>query len=161
MVTTTETAPGAVFQPEKAAELGTSTKTPGWDLATERRIDDGEALAKMLGWFSLALGAGELLAAESLCDYLGMDGRESLVRLYGLREIATGVGILAKRRPTEWMYGRIAGDALDLGSLTAGMQGAKRKHRRHILLAMGAVAGVTALDILCAAQLSRPRRQEQ
>jgi hypothetical protein len=160
MVTTTESAEGAVFRPEQAAELGTSTKTPGWNLATERRIDDGEALAKNLGLFSIALGLGELVAAESLCEYLGLGGREGLMRLYGLREIATGFGIMANRRPTEWIYGRIAGDALDLGSLTAGLQGAKRRHRRRILGAIGAVAGVTLLDIVCAQQLSKPRRVE-
>jgi hypothetical protein len=54
-----------------------------------------DALARGLGVFSIALGLVEVVAARSLTRALGMQGNETLVRLYGLREIAKGVGILA------------------------------------------------------------------
>ena len=52
---------------------------------------------------------------------LGLRGHEKLVASYGAREIATGIGILAARDPTPWIWGRVAGDALDLGTLAGGL----------------------------------------
>jgi hypothetical protein len=129
--------------------------TPGWDLGPDRRIDDGETLASALGWFSVALGAVELLAAEEVCEILGMDGQEGLVRLYGVREVVKGAGILSRRRPKGWIFGRVAGDILDLATLGANLPDNRR--RRNVLVAMGAVAGVMALDLVCARQLTRRR----
>ncbi len=76
-----------------------------------------------------------------------------LVQAYGAREIATGVGILASKDPTPWIWGRVAGDALDLATLAAALQGNPRA-RGNVGIAIAAVAGVTALDILCAQTLS-------
>jgi hypothetical protein len=140
----------AAFTPD----LGTGTRRPGWNLDVERRIDDGRMLANLLGWFSLGLGAVELLAPDRLERWLGVEGREALVQAYGLREIGTGIGILANRRPAEWVWGRVAGDALDLGTLATALS-PENPRRRNVLLAMAAVAGVTALDVLCARQLGQ------
>jgi hypothetical protein len=82
-----------------------------------------DALARGLGVFSIALGLYELLAPRSLTRALGMQGNETLVRGYGLREIATGVGILAAKDPTPWIWGRVAGDGLDLATLCTGLEG--------------------------------------
>lgn len=141
------------FSPEMADHVGSATETPGWDLATERRVDDGEMLANGLGWFSIGLGLYELLAPRHLARFLGSD-QTSLIQAYGVREIATGVGILSRRRPAEWVWGRVAGDALDLATLATGLDD-DNPRRRNVALAMAAVAGVTALDVLCATQLSR------
>jgi hypothetical protein len=127
--------------------------TPGWDLGPERRIDDGETLASMIGWFSLGLGALEIFATEEVCEFLGMEDQATLVRLYGVREIAKGLGILSQRRPRGWMYARIAGDVLDLATLAMNLE--SNRKRSNVAFAMGAVAGVMALDILCARQLSK------
>ena len=144
----------AAFTPDQAPLLGTGTRRPGWDLAVERRAGDGRTLANLLGWFSLGLGAAEILAPRALERWMGVEGRRVLVQGYGLREIGTGIGILTERRPAGWMWGRVGGDALDLGTLaTALTPGNPRK--RNVLLAMGAVAGVMALDLLCARRLSR------
>jgi hypothetical protein len=141
------------FRPEMAEQVGSGTQTPGWDLATERRVDDGEMLANGLGWFSIGLGLYELLAPRHLARFLGSD-QTSLIQAYGLREIGTGIGILTNRRPTEWVMGRVAGDGLDLATLATGLDGDNPK-RGNVAFAMAAVAGVTALDVLCARQLSR------
>jgi hypothetical protein len=129
-------------------------KTPGWDVGPERRIDDGKGLARALGWFSIGLGAAELLAPERITEFLGMDDdRTDLVRFYGLREIASGVGILSQRQPTPWVWSRVAGDFLDIATLATVMTG-DNPHRARAGGALAMVAGVTALDILCANQLS-------
>jgi hypothetical protein len=119
-----------------------------------------QSVARGLGWFSVALGAAELLFAPSFARGLGMPGRAWLIRAYGLREIATGIGILAaKRDMTPWLWGRVAGDALDIGTLAA-HAGADNPRRAACVAAIGAVAGVTMID-LSAAQASQSRRAQQ
>ena len=152
-----ETAAPAAFTPDQAGHVGTAVVTPSWDLATERRVDDGKTLATALGWFSIGLGVLELVAPDELCDWLGVPDHSALVQLYGLREIGTGIGVLSQRRPVGWIQARIAGDMLDLGTLTAALPRSRRQG--NVLTAMAMVAGVTMLDIMCAKQLGSPRRQ--
>lgn len=109
-----------------------------------------DQLAKGLGWFSIGLGALELLAARSLAEGLALHGREGLVRAYGVREVMTGIAILASPNPAPWIWGRVMGDALDIATLGAAAQAAEGSERAQVGLALAAVAGVTALDILCA-----------
>jgi hypothetical protein len=125
------------------------------------RDGDGsaEALAKGLGWFSIGLGVAELVAPERLARFLGMEERTELIRTYGAREILTGVGILSQDDPTPWIWGRVGGDALDLGTLAMGL-GRDNPQRGNVGLAIGAVAGVMALDLICAQALGREREWE-
>jgi len=106
-----------------------------------------------LGWFSIALGALELLSTRELTRSLGMRGNEPLVRFYGLREIATGVGILLAKDPTPYIWGRVLGDALDIGTLAAHLN-EENPEEGNVAMALGNVAVVTALDIYCAQKLS-------
>jgi hypothetical protein len=113
-------------------------------------------LAKGLGWFSLALGAMELLAPEKLDRALGLGNHQSMTRAYGLREIGAGAGILVSRDPTPWVWARVAGDMLDLASLVPALDHENPKRT----IAAGAFANValiTALDIFCAAALTNRR----
>jgi hypothetical protein len=110
------------------------------------------AVAHGLGWFSIALGMAEVAAPRTLTRALGMEGQESLVRAYGLREIATGAAILTAQDPKPWVWGRVAGDALDMATLGAGYRNGNEKSRT-LGLALAAVAGVTALDVWCAQAL--------
>jgi hypothetical protein len=154
MTTTLEEPRARAFRPEMADSVGSGTQTPGWNLETERRIDDGRMLANGLGWFSIGLGLYELLAPRHLGRTLGMEDKTGLIQAYGVREIANGVGILARRRPAEWVWGRVAGDALDLATLAPGLDD-DNPRRGNVAIAIGAVAGVALLDVLCARQLSR------
>lgn len=154
MTMTLEEPRARAFRPEMADSVGTGTQTPGWNLDTERRTADGKVLAKGLAWFSIGLGLYELLAPRHLGRTLGMEDQTALIQAYGVREIATGVGILAQRRPVEFVWGRVAGDALDLATLAPGLSGDNPK-RGNVAIAMGAVAGVALLDVLCASELSR------
>ena len=122
-------------------------------IAALQRNGGAGRLAKGLGCFSVALGAGELLAPRAITRFLGMPGCENLVRAYGIREIGTGIGILLSANPTPWIWGRVGGDALDLLTVSAGLAG-RRKGR--VLLSLASLAGVTMLDIVCAGQRSLP-----
>ena len=113
-----------------------------------------DALARGLGVVSLALGLAEVVAPRALARAHGLRGSESLIRAYGMREIATGIGILGSQDPTPWIWGRVAGDALDLATLATGLEG-DNPQQGTLGIAIAAVAGVTALDVYCAQQLSR------
>jgi hypothetical protein len=128
-----------------------------------RRADSGSslhALAQGLGWFSIGLGLAEVLAPRQLARSLGMDEHTRLIGAYGVREIATGIAILTQRDPTPWIWGRVAGDALDLATLATGLD-RRNPERGNVGLAIAAVAGVTVLDVICAQGLSTQRRQQE
>jgi hypothetical protein len=112
-------------------------------------------IARFLGWFSIGLGAAELFAPKALCRSLDVDCDEKLVQAFGAREVAAGVGILSQRNPTPWVWGRVAGDAVDLGALAAALKNSGR--RGMVAVAIASVAGITALDILCGIRLSQRR----
>lgn len=112
-----------------------------------------DKMASGLGWFSIALGAAELFAPRALCRYLGMEGSENLLRAYGVREVATGVSILASHDPAPWVWGRVGGDALDLATLATGLHG-DNPNKGNVGVAIAAVLGATALDVMCAQGLT-------
>jgi hypothetical protein len=111
-------------------------------------------LAQGLGWFSIALGVMEVMAPKKLARSLGMEEHDKTIFAYGLREIATGVGILTSKDPTPWIWGRVGGDALDIATL-AGRMHRDNPKRENVTLAMAAVLGATAMDVYCAQALSR------
>jgi hypothetical protein len=115
-------------------------------------------LARQLGWFSIALGAAELFATRPLTRSLGMRGQERLIQAYGVREIVKGVGILTSKDPTPWLWGRVAGDALDLGTLAVAYRTSPK--RTNVAIAMANVAVVAALDVMCAQQLGAIRDRQ-
>lgn len=114
--------------------------------------------AMALGWFSIGLGLADLLAPRRMTRLIGAtpgdDRTVTLLRAYGAREVGSGVAILAQPGQARWMWTRVGGDALDLATLGYLMSSA-RANRRRAMLAVGAVAGVTALDVLVARQLHR------
>lgn len=125
------------------------TRKQSGQYGSGRPIND--VTARGLGWFSIGLGAAEVLMPRVLARALGMPGGSGLLFLYGLREIATGVGILKAKKQTPWLWGRVAGDAMDLATLAA-YGGSRNKLGRGIGIA--AVAGATALDVTIARAMS-------
>ncbi|SDB72066.1 hypothetical protein [Belnapia rosea] len=115
------------------------------------------ALAQGLGWFSIGLGVAEVLMPHRVTRATGLHGHERLVASYGVREIATGIGLLTSRDPTPWLWGRVGGDALDIGTLAAGLRPANRDWERSGA-ALLAVLGVAALDLVCVLALKPSRR---
>jgi hypothetical protein len=126
------------------------------------RYERARRTANGLAWFSIGLGLAEVLAPRMLARSLGMRGKEGLLRFYGMREIACGVGILMSKDPTPWVMARVGGDVLDATTLTAGLAGMSSK-KANTFVALGAVAGVTVLDYTTTKELGansrRPRGQ--
>jgi uncharacterized membrane protein len=123
---------------------------------TERGLPSGNAkrLASGLGWFSVGLGLAELLAPKTIAKISGVSERRTgLIRLYGLRELAAGVAIFSQENPVEALWSRVAGDVLDLTSLSLACLSPDAKRGR-ITFATANVLAVTALDVMCARQLS-------
>jgi hypothetical protein len=110
-------------------------------------------VAKGLGAFSIALGAAELLFANQVNRSLGVK-TPMTTRAFGVREIATGVGILASRNPAPWVWARVAGDLADLAALGAAQWKGRLKRTDERMIAAAAVLGVTMLDIWCASALT-------
>ncbi len=116
---------------------------------------NGQKLAMGLGWFSLGLGLYEVAAPGHLSRTLGLEGKEGLLRFYGLREITAGLGIfLMQPNPAPWVWARVGGDGLDLATLTAALLRPDNPKRGNAGIALASVVGVTALDVLCARRLS-------
>jgi hypothetical protein len=108
-------------------------------------LDNTDRLARALGWFSIGLGLTELLAPRALTRWLGMEGHETLVRAYGMREIGAGIMTLSPDKGLG-LQSRVAGDALDIATLLAGLRGDNPK-RDNVAIALAMVVGVTLLDI--------------
>ncbi len=122
--------------------------------ADVHRATGSDRMARRLGVVSLALGFVEVAGARPLARMLGIRGQENFIRMCGAREIMQGVGILTARDPTPWIWARVAGDMLDIGTLVLEHHVANPAKRKNVTLALGSVLGITALDVMNARQLS-------
>src|SRR5688572_17281829 len=117
----------------------------------------GQRLARALGWFSIGLGLAEVVAPQSVARLVGLepdDTSRRVLRGMGMREIASGIGILSQRKPTPWVWSRVAGDALDLALLGSAMR-SENAQKGRVVAATAAVLGVTALDVYCGTRLQQ------
>jgi uncharacterized membrane protein len=116
----------------------------------ENRIANG------LGWFSIGLGLAEIVAPRKVANLIGVsdEGRtRKVLRMYGMRVVAAGLGILSQDNPSGWLWARVGGDLLDLSSLGKAMASSGTERSR-AGVTTAAVAGITALDIYCAQRFS-------
>ena len=113
-------------------------------------------VARGLGWFSIGLGLTEIVAGRELARALGMEDRTWLLRLYGLREIAAGVGIFSRDNPAPWVWARVAGDVLDVATVASAYT-EDNPRKENVAAALASLAGVTALDYWCARRLHSGR----
>ena len=129
--------------------METSMQTNG----SQSSVQYYEQLSNKLGWFSIALGLAEVAAPSQVAALIGVrddDKTRNVLRAYGLRELTAGVGILTEKRPAGWLWARVGGDVLDLISLSS----ARSTDKARSVVSTAAVLGVTALDVVCAKQLS-------
>lgn len=120
----------------------------------DRSLTMTDRVARGLGWFSIGLGVAEIVAPGRLAKALGLEGQERLLQAFGAREIASGMGALSVD-PAPAIWSRVGGDLLDLGTLAVGLRRGDEQQRRNAGMAIAAVAGVTLIDLLTAASLSR------
>ncbi len=118
-------------------------------------LTPADNLARGLGWFSIALGLTELFGARKMAQALGLEGGETLIRLFGVREIGAGMATLSTEK-TFGLWSRVVGDVLDLVTLATALDAPPRQ-RGNVLLAIAAVGGVTVLDVVAARTVSAER----
>jgi uncharacterized membrane protein len=117
------------------------------------RAESQERFAHALGWFSIGLGLAEIAAPRGLAKLIGVNDHRTLLRVLGVREIASGIGILSRRRPVGWLWSRVGGDIMDLAVLGMALI-SPNANRRRVAAATAAVTGVTVLDLHASQQLS-------
>jgi uncharacterized membrane protein len=121
------------------------------DRSTVDRLTNG------LGWFSIGLGLAEVAAPGAVASLIGVRDTpktRTVLRLYGVRELAAGIGIMTQLRPAGWLWARVAGDAVDLTSLASAF-GGRGNRKAKVALSMASVLGVTAADVYCARRLGQ------
>ncbi len=128
---------------------------------TLRRPNDAaEKRAVGLGWFSLGLGLAQVLAPRTVARWTGTSDSPlacMAMRAFGIRELATGLGILKQPRPNVLLWLRVAGDLVDLAVLTNQLT-TQRRNRGRLALAAAAVVTTTAIDTKAALDATRARR---
>jgi uncharacterized membrane protein len=112
-------------------------------------------VAGCLGWLSVGLGLAALLAPRKLGELTGVDDRQGLIRLVGVRELVSGIGLLTQPSKSPWLWSRVAGDLMDLAVLGSAHRGTGRGRSRAIGTA-AVVAAIGAAD--AAASLLESRR---
>jgi len=124
---------------------------------------NSEQLARALGWFSIGLGLAQLAATHSVANWIGISDdsdSQAVLRAVGVREIASGIGLLTQPKPAGWLKARVGGDVMDLALLGGALKSNNAQPER-VTLAMAAVAGITVLDLLCTQELSSQQNGQQ
>ncbi len=114
-----------------------------------------------IGWFSIALGVTEIVAAEQITRFLGLPKPAAwVVRAFGAREIVSGLGLIqaAPRRRAGWLWMRLVGDLLDLLALTAAFAPTNKK-RKNAIGAAAFVLSAAAGDAVTGAKLTMDGRK--
>ncbi len=124
------------------------------------KMREGHGLVKSLGWFALGLGALQITMPRLVAWLVGVppdQKTQRTVQALGVREAASGAGILSRRQLPGWLGARVAGDATDIGLLLASLLSNHRKGARlyglarlrgRLGLSLGALLGVAVLDVL-------------
>ncbi|HEY5946545.1 MAG TPA: SRPBCC family protein [Kofleriaceae bacterium] len=117
-----------------------------------KQFADGDrtnaALGKGLGIFSIGLGLAELVAPSRVAKLIGVDNFgivSPTLRAFGVREIMTGLGLLAKPQSQLGPWARVVGDVLDLAFLSWAFK-SKSMRKTRTFSAIAAVVGVAAVD---------------
>jgi uncharacterized membrane protein len=129
----------------------------GWKSDGHSMMDAAQRRAKGLGVLSLGLGLAQLLTPGGIARLIGVPDTQRSRRaltLIGVRELASGVGLLARPGSASWAWTRLAGDAMDLALLGEAFTN-RRADPGRLAAATAVVMGVAALDAASAASLSR------
>ena len=119
--------------------------------------EEAERVARGLGWLSIGLGLAQITAPGRVARMIGVDddetNRNTMVAI-GVRELASGVGILVRERPAGPVWTRVGGDVMDLALLGRALRNDDGQRNR-LMGATAAVVGLTILDVLAARSLAR------
>ncbi len=115
------------------------------------------AMGRALGWASLGIGLAEILAPKFLEKQMGVGDHRGLLRSLGAREMASGLGILTQKRPTQrlatGLWSRVAGDVMDLALLGAAARRTTKPSGLAIVVSM--VLGIFLADVWFATRVQK------
>ncbi len=104
---------------------------------------------RYIGWSSVIVGTGVLLAPRVGAQLLGMTGRTGLVRYLGLRDVVVGLGALTQADLTPLVWARAVADASDGLTFAYGLI-SKQFQRERAAFGILAAIGFTALHVMLA-----------
>lgn len=121
------------------------------------RPDGGtRRLARTLGAASAGLGLPMLLATHRVARLAGVDDSgtaQRMIRATGARELVHAASLLAG--PPTAVWGRVAGDALDLAAVGAATRRRTGSRQARAAVATALVAGIAAVDVYAALRAAR------
>jgi len=121
-------------------------------------------LHRGLGIVSAGLGLAEIIAPKQISRLCGVRrhpiASRVVVPLLGVRELGHAAGLLPGRQPSLWIWTRVVGDAMDLSLLGRALAD-RRSDRSRLAAATGAVAAITAVDVLAAIGTTRARSRSR
>ena len=132
------------FLLSKTSQIARSPGDPQVIESGPSSLTGRDKLGRVLGWASFGLGALELFSPKTVTSWLGMEGKEGLVRAYGVREFGAGVMCLSTNSDIG-AFNRAAGDVLDLATLATAYRDDNPK-KRNVGIAMAAVAAIGLAD---------------
>jgi hypothetical protein len=115
--------------------------------------------AALMGIFSYALGIWQILRPGAVNRVMGVPDHNPnhvVQRLLGVREIATGTGVLFGDATGKWMWGRVAGDLMDIG-IVGGQLAAKLGTRHRLIGTLVFLTAVLIYDAKTAMRLGAHR----
>jgi hypothetical protein len=108
-------------------------------------------MSRALGIAGMGIGLAELIAPNFVSKTLGIKPSPRLLRALGAREVASGIGIVARHNPTPAQWTRVMGNVIDIALL--GLALPRSTQRKAVLGALGAVLAISAIDLITARQL--------
>lgn len=121
----------------------------------DRSDNTTSALVKALSAASFGLGLSELVAPAKVAAIAGVDDTarsRRVIRALGARECGHGAALLAG--PDKLVWTRVAGDALDMALLVAGVAARGPGRRRQGTISAVLLAGIGGLDLYTALRTS-------
>lgn len=117
----------------------------------DRSAKTTSALVKALSGASFGLGLSELVAPGKVAALAGVDDTarsRRVIRALGARECGHGAALLGG--PDKLVWTRVAGDALDMGLLVAGVAARGPGRRRQGTISAVVLTGIAGLDLYAA-----------
>jgi hypothetical protein len=122
----------------------------------DRSMTPGLRAARIMGWASFGLAAAFIAAPRKITEAFGLEGKENLIRAFGVQEVLAGMGALSTE-VTPAMWGRAGGDVIHIGTLATGLRSKDEGQRRNVAIGLVALVGFLAVDSLIAARLNSER----
>ncbi|MFG1954938.1 SRPBCC family protein [Micromonospora sp. NPDC048830] len=145
----------------RRSTIGVRSVTDALGIEREAQSRRSQGLARFLGWFSLGLGVTTLAARPRVSRLCGVDDSrtaQAVLQATGLRELGHAAALLIPRRTGWGAWTRVAGDVVDLAASTTAMRNRRGDRRNRLMYTTWALAGITAVDLYAAIQVTRGRR---